>query len=70
LSERSLTGARRKADESPRNKIDQQKIRASLNTTSTLCGFAISPADVERTDFEHIRSPNCGKDFVPGQKKA
>jgi len=27
------------------------------------------PADVQRTDFEHIHCPNCGKDFVSAQKK-
>jgi predicted RNA-binding Zn-ribbon protein involved in translation (DUF1610 family) len=52
-----------------RKKIDLQKIRASLDTTCTLCGFAISPADVQRIDFDHILCPKCGKDFVPTQKK-
>jgi predicted RNA-binding Zn-ribbon protein involved in translation (DUF1610 family) len=51
----------------PRNKIDLEKIHASLNTICTFCGFAISPADVERTDFEHIRCPNCGQEFIPAQ---
>ncbi len=49
----------------PRNKIDIKKIHPSLNKICTLCGFAISPADVQRTDFEHIRCSNCGKEFVP-----
>src|SRR6184192_3522840 len=31
----------------PRNKIDLQKIHASVNTICTLCGFTISPADVQ-----------------------
>jgi len=49
----------------PRNKIDIKKIHPSLNKICTLCGFAISPADVQRTDFEHIRCSNCRKEFVP-----
>jgi hypothetical protein len=57
-------------EQMPRNRINFEKIRASLDTTCTACGFAISPADVQRVDFEHIRCSNCGKDFVPDKKES
>jgi predicted RNA-binding Zn-ribbon protein involved in translation (DUF1610 family) len=48
-----------------RSRTDVNKIRESLVTICTECGHAITPMELVRVDFEHVRCPMCGKEFVP-----
>jgi hypothetical protein len=40
-------------------------VLASLNTTCPKCGFAITPDQVKRVDFERMECPKCGEKFSP-----
>ena len=44
------------------------KIRGSLQTICTDCGYSIAPIDLERLDNERVRCPACGREFVPPPK--
>jgi hypothetical protein len=46
-----------------RSKTDVNKIRESLQTICTQCGYSISPIDLVRLDNERVRCPKCGKEF-------
>jgi predicted RNA-binding Zn-ribbon protein involved in translation (DUF1610 family) len=50
------------------SKLDLHKVRASLTTTCAECGHEIAADELRRVDFDHVRCPQCGKDFVPAQK--
>jgi predicted RNA-binding Zn-ribbon protein involved in translation (DUF1610 family) len=52
-----------------RRKINLEKIKASLFTLCTECGYKIQPAEERRIDFDHVRCPKCGEAFVPGKPK-
>jgi predicted RNA-binding Zn-ribbon protein involved in translation (DUF1610 family) len=54
---------------SSRKKINLEKVRASLFTLCTECGYKIQPAEERRIDFDHIRCPKCGAVFIPGKSK-
>jgi ribosomal protein S27AE len=45
-------------------KINLEKVLASLHTTPK-CGFAITPDQVKRVDFERMECPKCGERFQP-----
>jgi ribosomal protein S27AE len=47
-------------------KINLEKVLALLNTTCPKCGFAITPDQVKRVDFERMECPKCGEKFRPG----
>jgi ribosomal protein S27AE len=47
----------------PRNKIDLQKVLAAMDTTCPECGCSITPAEIQRVDFERMRCPKCGQVF-------
>ena len=51
-----------------KNKIDLNKVMASLNTVCPKCGCSIPPAEVARVD-ERIECPQCFARFVPGMKQ-
>jgi DNA-directed RNA polymerase subunit RPC12/RpoP len=51
-----------------RRKLDLEKIRASLNTVCPYCSASIPPEDQNRMDWEHMKCPHCGKDFIPEAK--
>ncbi len=46
-------------------KIDLDRVRASLDTVCTKCGYRIPPAEIQRVDSESMRCPACGGKFVP-----
>jgi predicted RNA-binding Zn-ribbon protein involved in translation (DUF1610 family) len=46
-------------------KINLEKVRASLDKVCPKCGALISPAEVRRIDFERIECPVCGEQFAP-----
>jgi ribosomal protein S27AE len=46
-------------------KINLEKVLASLNTTCPKCGFAITPDQIKRVDFERMECPKCGERFRP-----
>ena len=53
----------------PRNKrIDLSKVLACLDTVCPKCGKTITPAEVQRIDFERMKCPACGKVFVPSKR--
>jgi predicted RNA-binding Zn-ribbon protein involved in translation (DUF1610 family) len=50
-------------------KINLEKVRQSLDTVCTLCGYAIPPEQVRRTGYDRVICPKCGKEFVPQKTK-
>jgi len=52
-----------------KDKINLEKIKASLFTLCTECGYKIQPAEERRLDFDHLRCPKCDAAFIPGKPK-
>jgi ribosomal protein S27AE len=52
----------------PREKIDLQKVLASLNKTCPKCGHEITPAQIKRVSWDEIECPACGERFVPQKR--
>ena len=50
-----------------REKINLEKVKASLFTLCTECGYKIPPAEEHRIDFDHLRCPKCGAAFIPAK---
>jgi predicted RNA-binding Zn-ribbon protein involved in translation (DUF1610 family) len=50
-------------------KINLERVRQSLDTVCTLCGYAIPPEQVRRTGYDRVICPQCGKEFVPQKTK-
>jgi len=46
-----------------RKKIDLKKVFAAMNTACPGCGHEITPAEIQRIDFERMRCPKCGLVF-------
>jgi len=46
-----------------RKKIDLKEILAAMNTTCPGCGHEITPAEIQRVDFERMICPKCGQIF-------
>src|SRR5215471_15874660 len=42
-----------------RKKIDLKKVLAAMNTTCPGCRYEITPAEIQRIDFERMRCPKC-----------
>jgi ribosomal protein S27AE len=51
-----------------RNKVDLQKVLASMNTTCPKCGRVIQPAEIRRISFDEMVCPKCGETFQPSRK--
>jgi len=51
-----------------RKKINLEKVLASLDTMCPKCGKVITPAEVQRVDFERMKCPACGVLFTQGGK--
>jgi ribosomal protein S27AE len=49
----------------PRNKIDRKKVLTCLEAVCPKCQHVITPAQVQRVDFERMKCPACGEVFVP-----
>jgi predicted RNA-binding Zn-ribbon protein involved in translation (DUF1610 family) len=50
-----------------KQKINLEKVMASLNTICTKCGYSIPPARIRRVDFEQVQCPECGQRFTPSE---
>jgi ribosomal protein S27AE len=50
-----------------KQKINLEKVRASLNTLCPKCGYAITPDKIRRIDFERMECPECGERFKAGK---
>jgi predicted RNA-binding Zn-ribbon protein involved in translation (DUF1610 family) len=51
-----------------RKKINLEKVLASLDTTCPKCKKVITPAEMQRIDFEKMKCPGCGELFAQGRK--
>lgn len=51
-----------------KQKINLAKVRASLDTVSTKCGYSIPPDKLSRVDTERVECPECGEKFIPQAK--
>jgi len=45
--------------------LNLEKVQASLDAVCPKCGKVITPAEVQRIDFERIECPACGEWFAP-----
>jgi predicted RNA-binding Zn-ribbon protein involved in translation (DUF1610 family) len=48
-----------------KQKINLDKVLASLATHCTKCGESIPPDKRRLVDFEHVECPKCGERFIP-----
>jgi predicted RNA-binding Zn-ribbon protein involved in translation (DUF1610 family) len=46
-----------------RKKINLEKVLASLDAVCPKCGKLITPAEMQRIDFERMKCPACGELF-------
>jgi predicted RNA-binding Zn-ribbon protein involved in translation (DUF1610 family) len=47
-----------------RKKINLEKVKASLATPCSNCGYQIPPAEVRRISTTQVRCPKCGVAFT------
>jgi predicted RNA-binding Zn-ribbon protein involved in translation (DUF1610 family) len=52
-----------------KQKINLEKVRASLNTLCPKCGYSIPPEKLYRIDSDQIKCPKCGERFIPRVKE-
>jgi hydrogenase maturation factor HypF (carbamoyltransferase family) len=48
-----------------KQKINLEKVLASLNTVCPKCRCSIAPARIRRVSFDEIVCPECGARFKP-----
>jgi ribosomal protein S27AE len=48
-----------------KQKINLEKVLASLNTVCPKCGYSITPDKIRRIDSEQMECPECGARFIP-----
>jgi ssDNA-binding Zn-finger/Zn-ribbon topoisomerase 1 len=51
-----------------KDKINLEKVRASLFTGCPHCQYAIPPNETQRVNFTEMKCPKCGRTFDPQQK--
>lgn len=51
---------------STRQKINLERVMASLATPCTQCGYRIPPAELPRISTTRIRCPKCGVTLITG----
>jgi ribosomal protein S27AE len=51
-----------------KQKIDRDKVMASLDAACPKCGCSITPDKVQRIDFARIECPVCHEQFIPSRK--
>jgi predicted RNA-binding Zn-ribbon protein involved in translation (DUF1610 family) len=51
-----------------KQKINLEKVLASLNTLCSKCGYSIPPAEICRLDTERMKCPKCGEIFAPSKQ--
>jgi ribosomal protein S27AE len=47
-----------------KQKINLEKVLASLNAHCPKCGCTITPDKIRRVDFDYIVCPECGQRFM------
>ena len=47
-----------------RKRINLEKVQASLDVICPKCGKVITPAEMQRIDFERMKCPACGERFA------
>jgi predicted RNA-binding Zn-ribbon protein involved in translation (DUF1610 family) len=47
-----------------RQKINLEKVKASLATPCSQCGYKIPPAELRRINTTQARCPKCGVTFI------
>jgi len=52
-----------------KQKINLEKVLASLNTLCPKCGYSIPPERLRRVDFERIKCPECSELFAPQKRR-
>ena len=52
-----------------KQKINLEKVKASLNTVCPKCGYSIAPDRILRFDSERIACPECGERFAPAKRQ-
>ncbi len=58
-----------RGDQMPsKQKINLEKVKASLNTLCPKCGYSIPPENLSRVDFNEVQCPECGERFIPRVK--
>jgi predicted RNA-binding Zn-ribbon protein involved in translation (DUF1610 family) len=51
-----------------KQKINLEKVLASLNTLCSKCGYSIPPAETCRLDTQRMKCPKCGEVFTSVKK--
>jgi len=51
-----------------KQKINLEKVRASLNTLCPKCGYSIPPEKLYCVGFNEVQCPECGERFIPNVK--
>jgi predicted RNA-binding Zn-ribbon protein involved in translation (DUF1610 family) len=52
-----------------RKRINLEKVQASLDVICPKCGKVITPAEMQRIDFERMKCPACGELFSQGRER-
>jgi ribosomal protein S27AE len=52
-----------------KQKINLEKVMASLNTACPKCGCSITPDKIRRIDFQRIVCSECGERFIGERRK-
>jgi ribosomal protein L32 len=52
-----------------KQKLNLEKVMASLNTVCPKCGCSITPDKIRRIDFQLVVCPDCGERFVPNGRQ-
>jgi len=53
---------------SRKQKINLEKVLASLDTVCPKCGYPITPDKILRIDSQRIMCPKCNESFVPEKR--
>lgn len=53
-----------------KQKINLEKVKASLNTLCPNCGYSIPPNETQRTSFTEMKCPKCKAVFTPSSHRA
>jgi len=52
-----------------KEKINLEKVKASLFTLCTECGYKIWSGEWRRVDGDRLRCPKCGKALIPAKSE-
>jgi ssDNA-binding Zn-finger/Zn-ribbon topoisomerase 1 len=52
-----------------KQKINLERVKASLETVCPKCGCPIAPDKIRRIDFRQVECPECGEHFIPEKRE-